>query len=66
MPSEWHFNYLSGTAISHSSHAGALYKWLSSNGLNVLLKDFLVNESELRLQQSAISENEKSENEGNT
>eukprot|EP00971_Amphidinium_carterae_P164151 3254179-Amphidinium_carterae.1 len=66
MPSQWHFNYLSGSALAQSSNAGAFHKWLSSNGFNVLLKEFFISDTDSRLQQTAISESEKSENEGNT
>eukprot|EP00971_Amphidinium_carterae_P311297 6187311-Amphidinium_carterae.1 len=58
MPTEWHFNYLSGAALASSSYAGAFHKWLLSNGFNAIVKEFFVNESEPRLQQSAINESE--------
>eukprot|EP00971_Amphidinium_carterae_P090639 1794228-Amphidinium_carterae.1 len=58
MPSQWHFNYLSGSALAHSSHAGAFHKWLLSNGFNAIVKEFFVNESEPRTPQSAVIESE--------
>eukprot|EP00971_Amphidinium_carterae_P060051 1188451-Amphidinium_carterae.1 len=48
MPNQWHFNYLSGSALASSSIAGAFHKWLASNGFNAIVKEFFINESEPR------------------
>eukprot|EP00971_Amphidinium_carterae_P246961 4904681-Amphidinium_carterae.1 len=57
MPSQWHFNYLSGSALASSPIAGAFYKWLVSNGFNAIVKEFFISESEPRAE-SAVSESE--------
>eukprot|EP00971_Amphidinium_carterae_P322124 6403078-Amphidinium_carterae.1 len=44
MPSQWHFNYCSGLALSSTRNlAGALYQWMMNNGLSAIVKEFFIN-----------------------